>query len=147
MPHARDQILDAFKAALLDETTAEDRVGFSVYPEPEVPAIRIFMGAEAIPENLQTMDNTKYYRTLEVFVEARVQDDKAVLQATLNSLCAEIEANIEADDTLGGLVVCAAYTGMVPGFEEVSAMPVGLAVMSYSVEFRTLTTDPNTIIS
>lgn len=145
MAHARTQVRNALLAQLTGLPTTGSRVGFSVYPEPELPALRVFSGPEGVPEARQSMGQ-RYFRQLTLLIEVRVEAVSALIQGALDDICVEVESAVEADDTLGGLVKCLVYQGTVPGYEDGGSLPVGIAVLTYQAEYTTTAADPETIV-
>lgn len=104
MPHPRTLIRQAVKAALLNATTAADRVHTSrsvAWRPKDLPAIAIYTLEEEVDPSSANSAPRELKRNLSLAVEvAAVQ--QASIDDELDALAQEVERAICADDTLGG---------------------------------------------
>lgn len=144
MPHVREQIRDAVVTACTGLATT----GTRVYRErlyqlraADLPGLRIYCGAEQVePDRLGASHGLQ--RDMDLMVEglARATSD---LDETLDDICAEVEAALCADITLGGkakLLYLAAIDD--PEQSDESDQPTGLVRLRFRVQYRTLNTTP-----
>lgn len=144
MPHVREQIRDAAVTACTGLTTTSTRV----YRErlyqlrgADLPGLRIYCGAEQVePDRLGASHGLQ--RDMELIVEglAKATSD---LDETLDDICAEVEAALCADITLGGkakLLYLSAIDD--PEQSDESDQPTGLVRLRFRVQYRTLNTTP-----
>jgi len=111
--HQRHQIRHAAKAALLNQTIAEDRVEATrkvPWRPSELPALAIYTLEETVaPASVETAPR-ELERRLQLALEGAVRVDAAVDDA-LDAFAVEIERAIHADDTLGGTASDAVLEG------------------------------------
>ncbi len=135
MAHVREQIRKAIATAVTGLATTGANVSSSrVYPHDTLPSLVVLVDGDVVQTELGTMDR-KQDRLLSVSVAARAKGTAAV-DDTLDTICAEVEAALAADITLGGLAKDLWLSNTAIGFDGASDQPTGLATMSYSVEYR-----------
>ena len=144
MPHVREQIRDAAVTALTSLTTT----GARVYRErlyqlraADLPGLRIYCGAESVEaDRLGALHGQQRDMALIVEGLARATAD---LDETLDDICAEVEAALAADVTLGGKAKVLYLTGIDdPEQSDEGDQPIGLVRLNFRVQYRTLNTTP-----
>lgn len=144
MPHVREQIRDAAVTALTGLTTTSTRV----YAErlyqlraTDLPGLRIFCGAESVePDRLGASFGQQ--RDMSLIVEGVARANSA-LDDTLDDICAEVEAALAADVTLGGKCKFLHLTGIDdPEQSDEGDQPTGMVRLNFRVQYRTLNTTP-----
>ena len=144
MPHLREQIRDAAVTACTGLTTTSTRV----YRErlyqlraADLPGLRIYCGAEQVePDRLGASHGLQ--RDMDLIVEglAKATSD---LDETLDDICAEVEAALCADVTLGGKCKFLHLAGIDdPEQSDDADQPTGLVRLKFRVQYRTLNTTP-----
>jgi hypothetical protein len=144
MPHVREQIRDAVVTACTGLTTT----GTRVYRErlyqlraADLPGLRIYCGAEQVePDRLGAIHGQQ--RDMDLMVEglARATSD---LDETLDDICAEVEAALATDITLGGKAKVLYLAGIDdPEQSDDGDVPAGLVRLKFRVQYRTLNTTP-----
>ena len=147
MAHARTQIRSAFVSAVTGLATT----GTNVYEwrahsveSTKLPALVVSTREETVEhDTIGTPGDGGRMLTIECLVYAR----GATAYDTADQACAEVEAAIAADETLGGL--CKSCRLQVTA-TEADAEPEALTVeclMEYSALYRVANDDPETIIS
>ena len=140
MSHVRAQIRTAVSAVLDDITTV---YASRVYPleADELPVILVYTNAEQIESQaFNTLD-----RVLELVVEIVAKSGDA-LDDELDDLLARCETAIAANPDLDGLAVEAIPVTIDVSVSTEGAQPVGRARLTYSVLYRTSSTDPQNVI-
>jgi hypothetical protein len=143
--HQRSLIRAAMVAALMGETSAEDRV-FSErvipYKRNELPILAVYTVGEDVDAGSLATSPRELTRQLHVAIEGWVApgSDGAV-EDVLDSLAAEVEAAIHADPYLGGLCADLVLEGTEPDIGREGDRLMGLIVLTYRVTYRTLAPD------
>ena len=148
MAHARQQIREAAATAVTSLTTTAARVYQSrVYPfaAANLPGLAVFSSLETLDEDADAPD-TKEYRILELVIEARAKS-AADVDDTLDTICAEVEVALYADQTLGALSKTLQLKTTEIAFSGELDQEVGLAKMTFEIMYRVDATDPTTIIA
>lgn len=149
MSHARQQIREALATAANNLTTTEDRVYQSpVYPsgDSHLPGLNIFTLTDKVVRRGDRLRNLQW-RELEIEVQARAKPpDGTDLDDQLDDICAEVQAALMGDPTLGGLV-----RDLYPGDVEMALSgdlerPVGVARMTWRCRYLIDAADPTTIL-
>lgn len=111
MPHGRKQIRDAAKTQLTALATTGARV-FAGRVEPlsaaECPGLNVRVSSETTREDLITLYEDDAPREVQILVEGYVN---AGGEDALDQIALEVEAALEADPTIGGLVDQLSYQG------------------------------------
>lgn len=144
MPHARQQIREAFGTAVTGLTTTGSNVYESrVYPFDTLPCLAIYTLSEQTETEYST--STAQARQLSVVVEARAKAN-ANLDDTLDQIAAEVEAAIHGDAGVSALVVDYEIEGTEIELEAEGEKPTGVLRMSYAVLYRVNPADPTASI-
>jgi len=148
MSHVRQQIREAFAAAVTGLTTTGARVYQSrIYelPAAQLPALRISTNDEAITwaslHNPATME-----RDIGLTCEA-VAQATADLDDTLDTIIGEVEVAIAADPTLGGLCGVCRIESIEIDLSAEGEVPTGRAAMRFAVRTYTLSNAPQTALT
>lgn len=144
MAHVRQQI----RAALKTQLAGLDTTGGNVFenrvhnvPRDTLPALLISVESEDAERLSQAGD---LLRTASIVVEARAEGGDT-LDDTLDTICAEVEAAIAADRTLGGLAKDTQPTGTdIPPFDGDVSPRSGMARMTFAVAYVTAAGDAET---
>lgn len=145
MTHVRKQIRDYFETTLTsDVTLVSGRVfGTRVFPfdGTKLPCIAVYATSET--SDLMTMGSKTLMRDASVVVEAYIRvsgtfDDDA------DALAVQVEEAIAADTTLGGVAKDAILTSTEIDFSGDAEMPIGVARLTYSVDYVTSIGDVET---
>lgn len=156
MPHARTQVRDAVKTALLGLATTANRVYIGrtrPLAEKHEPLLLIY--ARETRSEADSRPPRKLAHMLQLFVEGRIsirasgQNDDASqrTEALLDQIELEVATAIAADATLGDLVkdillVRSTLSAQAPGTNH-----EGEVRLEFAVEYRTAETAPGVIIS
>jgi hypothetical protein len=150
MSHVRQQIRDALVTTLTGLTTTGANVFASrpqtrMLPATSLPALMIYTVEES-SERASLPFQYQLQRTLTVAVEARAQAT-ADLDDTLDTICAEVEAAINASEsahTCGGKCEGISLTATSIDFEDDAEQPIGRAVMTWVTDYFTAADAPQT---
>lgn len=144
MAHARQLIRDAAVTALTGLTTTTSSVySGRVHPYDTLPCLSVYTTIESVEEGEL---GTKQMRIVMLRVEARARA-ASDLDDTLDTVCAEVETALMADQTLGGTCKHLELQQTEIELSGDAEQPVGLAVLDFAVLYRIDGTDPTTIIS
>jgi len=135
MANNRAAIRTALKTILSGATTA----GTNVYShretalwKSELPAILIYSNEEStVPESLRA---TRYVRTLQLTVEARVEATSNV-DNTLDALLAEIETIIVANPSITATVLSTVQTNTEIRVESDGEKDIGVGVLTFECKY------------
>lgn len=138
MAHIRKSIRDTLVTTLTGLTTTGARVYPSrVYPfaDAALPGLAIYTQAEAVEYLSMTRPRTQG-RALSARVEVYVKgvgdyDD------SIDTICAEIEAALYADITLGGLVKDVQVKAFEVEFSGEGDQPMARATLTINIDYRT----------
>lgn len=149
MPHVRSQIRDKFVTILKAGVPLVTRrvYGTRVYPltQAKLPAITVTASAEE--SELMTMGATMGARSLERTVDIAVsiyENATASLDSTIDAIAVQVEEAIGADYTLGGIARHSVLTSTSIDFSGESEQPVGIATLTFAVQYITSFTDVET---
>jgi hypothetical protein len=149
MAHVRKQIRDKFVTIL---TAGVSLVSKRVYAtrvysltQAKLPAITISSGAES--SSLMTIGATmgakSLNRTLEITVSI-YENANASLDSLIDAIAVQIEEAIGADFTLSGIAKQSVLTSTNIEFSGETEQPVGIATLTFSVQYVTSLTDVQT---
>jgi minor tail protein U len=136
MSNRRKEIRDALVDTLIDADTA---AGENVYPnretplwDSELPAILVY----TIDESAEPRDanGRQYRRTLKITVEAKCEATTSV-DDELDALAVEIEAAINANTSLGGLVYDLTYLNTDLSLTSDTDILRGTATITYEAKY------------
>lgn len=149
MSHAREQIREAFRIALVGNTDAGSNVFVGrTYPIQAAltKAIIIYtLNESAEPATIGSLGSARsYQRDLTVIVEG-FSKSNASTEQTLDDLAIDIETFIESDASLRSLVDDY-YLSNTEMQLEANETPIGNIRLSYTVRYRTRPGAPETII-
>lgn len=141
MAHVRTGIRNALVAVLTGLTTTGARVHASrMYPQADgsLPCLLVITNDERqIVEGLSRV----LERTLDVSVRAVVKAS-ASLDATLDTIIAEVETAMGAVTTLGGLIKELSLASIQISYDDMTDKPVGMADITYTISYFTLAGSP-----
>jgi hypothetical protein len=145
--HARSRIRASFAAQVTGLPTTGARVYVSrarAIAIDQMPALRITSDAETI-ESTSVSAPAVLERTLTLTCEAYAtgMDD---VDAALDTMCAEVEAAIGADPSLGGAAAWCYPSGIEIAIDDEGEQPAGRATLSFAVRYYTTQTEPETAI-
>lgn len=149
MAHVRKQIRDKFVTIL---TAGVSLVSKRVYAtrvysltQAKLPAITISSGAES--SGLMTIGATmgakSLNRTLEITVSI-YENANASLDSLIDAIAVQIEEAIGADFTLSGIAKQSVLTSTNIEFSGETEQPVGIATLTFAVQYITSLTDVET---
>lgn len=146
MAHVRQQIREAAATVITGLSS-----GASVHPSRvydleagDLPALKLYTLSEGVErDSLSYPRGTR--RQLQLIVEVAAKSTTN-LDDVLDTLCAEVEAAIAADITLGGLAKDAYLETTTVELNDGGSQPHGMASMSWIVEYRVRETDPETVL-
>jgi len=149
MAHVRKQIRDKFVTILTAGVPLVSRRVYAtrVYSltQAKLPAITISSGAES--SSLMTIGATmgakSLNRTLEVTVSI-YENANASLDSLIDAIAVQIEESIGADFTLSGIAKQSVLTSTNIEFSGETEQPVGIATLTFSVQYITSLTDVQT---
>lgn len=149
MSHMHKQIRDALVARCTGlATTGSNVFPQHVYAVPagvNLPAVGVFALEEEI--SLSAMGNpTKHERLLSVALEGVAEGTDKGPSDTLAQMALELEVAISSDLTLGGLVRTMELEKIEYTYSGEGQKPSGAIRLTYAVEYRTTTTDPETSV-
>lgn len=147
MSHVRQQIREYFQSQLTNLTTTGSNIySTRLYPllNPKLPALLIYTQSESVSEQ-SFSKNRVQSRSLEVMVEGYVRA-LADFDDLIDTLSSEVETAILDDPTLGGLAINTELTSVVMNFSGEAEQPVGTVGLTFTVQYRTETGQPETAI-
>ena len=147
MAHVRKTIREYFGTQLTGLTTTGSNVFESrVYPmqSSKLPAVLIYTTSEESAESAFSSKRVQN-RVLDVMVEGYVRAI-ANFDDTLDQIATEVEGAILDDPTLGGIAVNTELTGTEANYSGDSEQPVGTIRLTFQVQYRTETGQPETAI-
>ena len=149
MAHARQQIRDAIVAALTGLTTTGSNVfpsrSYDV-PKENLPCILIYTAAEEMADEASSLGDRRGM-ILAFRVEARVRPVATDADDQLDAICAEVQAALFAEPTLGGLVRHLDLQSTEIEFDAEAEAPTAAGVMTFGCLYRIDRTDAETIIT
>lgn len=149
MAHVRKQIRDKFVTIL---TAGVPLVSKRVYAtrvysltQAKLPAITISSGAESsgLMTIGATMGTKSLNRTLEITVSI-YENANASLDSLIDAIAVQIEEAIGADFTLSGIAKQSVLTSTNIEFSGETEQPVGIATLTFAVQYITSLTDVET---
>lgn len=146
MAHARQQIRAAFATAVTGLTTTGTRVHtWRAYElaEDGLPALLVSTPTEDIDRQAQ---GTKAYRNMTIECTAVVRAASTAYN-TADTIAAEVEAAILADETLGGLARFCRLTGTASEIDDEAQQPTFQITLTFDCMYRVDDTDPETIVT
>lgn len=140
----RNQIAEAFRAALLGKTGA----GTSVHtkldrpldPRTELPAIMVYANRAA--RGRQDYGNSLITREVEVTVELAVQGTPETALDLADAMVEAIEQLIEADPTLGSVVQDTRWQRTITDTTNHAGATLGVGMLQYEVTMLTHEREP-----
>lgn len=146
MAHQRKIIRDKIVALLVDQTVA----GARVYParrlpnrKADLPALLVYAEDETVDPASHTTAPRELARELEVVIDGLVTANTELeLEDAIDAIALEIETVMHADPFLGGTAADSALLGTVTDIDIVGDRLVGLARLSYRVEYQTIAPEP-----
>lgn len=147
MSHVRKQIRDYFETTLTGLTTTGTKVYASrVYSlsEDKLPALVIYTKSES-SEEVSFVGKRVQNRELSVAVEGYVRRN-ATFDDLIDTISKEVEVALLSDPTLGGLAINTQLQSSEIDFSGESEQPVGTIVLTFAVQYRTETGQPETAI-
>lgn len=139
MPHQRQLIREAVKAALLNQTAAQGRVEETrLVPARigELPTISVFSNEEDSEKGQEAPRELK--RRLVITVECRVGVPAGgALDDSLDAIAQEVERAMHADPTLGGKCQDSFLSGTNFGTVAGAERPLGAVQLLYAVTYWT----------
>ncbi len=108
-------------------------------------ALKIYTLSEGVERDTQKYPRGTQ-RQLQLIIEA-IAKSTVDLDDVLDALCAEVEAAIAADISLGGLVKDVYLETTTIEFNGGADQPHGMATMSWIVEYRVRETEPEVVLA
>jgi hypothetical protein len=147
VPHARQQI----RERIVQEVTGLQTTGSTVYetriyPHDVLPSLAVYTLRDQVVEP-QTLGK-QVHRMLRVAIEARAKpaDGGATVDDQLDTICAEVEAAIMDDPTLGSMVQTIELVETEIEVSGTLERPVGVARMLWDVTYTVAADDPTQIL-
>lgn len=148
MAHARQTIREAVATAVTNLTTTTTNVFQSrvhQYASGDLPGLTVYTQSESLDEEAGIL-GTKEYRLLQCVIEARAKA-AADIDDTLDTICAEVETALYADQTLSGNAKHLELKDTEITLTGDTDQEVGVARMTFEIQYRVDATDPTTIIA
>lgn len=146
--HPRQQIREAVKARLLNQTAAGSRVSKTrviTYRQLELPAISVYTPVESVePDESRNTAPRELTRAAQLIIEGVVQQTADVDDA-LDALALEVETAMHADETLGGKADDSLLESTETTLTEDGDRLVGVVRLVYSVVYRTFAPEAVTL--
>ena len=141
--HARQTIREAIAALVTGLATTGANVYQSrVYPHDTLPCLTIYAVNEPV---VDVIFNGTQSRELSLVIEGRAKATSN-LDDTLDTIAAEVEAAVMADQYLTGRVKLIELSETeIDYFDEIE-QPAGIVKLTFIVSYRTNETDPTTLI-
>jgi len=149
MSHARTQIRDALVSAVTGlSTTGASVFASRVYPQDDPPCLAVWTRGDIRQEEGDTLGKL-VRQDLEGEIIAFSKPDPAVITVVdqLDQICAEVEAALTADLSLGNRVRYLELTGTLIEISGDLERPSGTAIMRWRCVYGYVVTDPETIVS
>ena len=147
MAHAQTQIRDAAVTLLTGLTTTGANVvaGKVFNYDDAITAVLSVHTNEDAKDPAQQSLGTKETREMVLVIEgeARGQSD---VDATLDTISAEVQTALLTDKTLGGLVKSLQYESAIKEYSDAGDRAVGVITIQYTIVYRVDGTDPTTVI-
>lgn len=159
MSHQRQEIREALKAMLIDQTVAEERVWINrtdpISQRPgqrssssKLPAILIYTRNEA--SQILNVAPREYLRTVEVIIELAmaVTETADEIDNALDDFAKVVEGIILADDTVSGKAADFRMTGSAMAIVDTGEIPIGAVQITCEadyVEFHPADADVGTL--
>ena len=134
----RTQIAEGFKAALLGNTPAEQSVHTKLdrpLQPADLPAVMIY--ASSARRGSNDFGNALIERLVMVHVESAIQSTQVNALTDADALAASIEAAIEADPSLGGVVNNTRWEQSTSDVSSFGEMTLGVCILEYTVSMYT----------
>jgi hypothetical protein len=148
MSHARQQIREKFESLLTGLTTTGSNVTASrVYSigDSNLPHLSIYSSNEELDRDKGVIGD-KEFRLLSIVVEARAKQNTD-LDDKMDTIAAEVEKVVFADDTLGDLVKDTTLESTEIELDGEGEKKTGLMTMTFVVSYRINRTNPEVIIN
>tara|TARA_Y100001937_G_scaffold100419_2_gene137461 strand:+ start:8573 stop:9013 length:441 start_codon:yes stop_codon:yes gene_type:complete len=141
MTHARQTI----REKIVTNVTGLGLTGSNVFDtklynltQASLPALCVY--AEAESSEMSNITSNTLDRSLDVMVEAYCEQNDQI-EDTLDTICEQIEEAIGADPTLTSSCASIVLTNTEIDFTSLGEKPVGIARLSYTVNYLTKFTD------
>ena len=144
MAHARQQIREAIAALVTGLATTGATVYQSrVYPIETMPSLSIYTLSERVDETTMDGDQT---RTVDLIIEGRAKVS-VDLDDTLDTIAAEVETALFADQYLGGTIKSLDLIDTeIEMFDDLEK-PAGVMRLAFSVMYRVNQAAPSVLIA
>ncbi len=144
MAHARQTIREAVVSYLTGLPTTGAYVHDTrFYNHDVLPCLTVFADNDSVDDELGT--RTSQVRNLTIRVEVRAKGTSGI-ENTIDTICAEVEAAIYDDATLGGIALDTSLDATVIEYSVEQDQPIALALMSFNVDYVVAPGVPTTII-
>ena len=144
MAHVRQQIRDQVATTITGLAT-----GATVYKmrkfsldDSALPALVVYSNDES--SNLVTVGSRTLNRSVSIVVEAMALGSSATIFDTIDTMCAEVEAAMAADFTVGGLAKSTILRGTDTDVNTEGDKAIGVASMNFEVQYVTSIGDAET---
>jgi len=145
MAHVRQQIREAVATAISPTGVGVFQSRVYDLESGDLPAFKIYTLSEGTErDSLSYPRGTRRQLQLVIECVAKAVSD---LDDTLDDLCAQAEAAIVEDITLGGLSTDAYLETTTIELNDGGDQPHGVAAMSWIVEYRVKETDPEVVLA
>jgi len=147
MSHVRQKIREYFEAHLTGLTTTGSNVYASrVYPltNAKLPALLIYTQSETVEESSFSKKRVQT-RSLEVIVEGYVRAI-STFDDVIDTICTEVETQVLDDPELGGLAINTELSSVTAMYSGEAEQPVATVNLTFTVQYRTETGQPETAI-
>lgn len=142
--HARESIRKAIITACTGLTTTGTNVGgwnIHVIDAATLPWLSVKVTSEALSDSIENEFGEYEVRQMSFDVEVRARALTG-LEDTLDDACAEIEAAIVGDSSLAALIKDVQLVGTSFELDGEGEKPVGVATMSWIIDYRVDSTAP-----
>lgn len=145
MAHVRKQIRDAVKATLISGVPLVQRRVYAsrVHPlsQAKLPCVLVYTASEA--SNLMTMGQRTILRELSMSVDIYVSMNDT-FDDDVDAICVQIEEAIAANRDFGGVAKETILVATEIDFDGDTENPVGVARLTYNVQYVTTIGDVET---
>jgi hypothetical protein len=143
MAHVRSQIRNAVVSALSGVSATVKATRYYPTDVEELPRVHVFTVSERMDSAYASLSTQG--RVVSVVVECIATGAETTLDDTLDALCVEVEEALESSK-LGGLALTTMLTTTDIKFDTDSRKPVGSALLTFDVVYRTIRGDVETAV-
>jgi len=155
MTHSRTAIRNAVASALAADPAVAAIVGPRVYKcritpprvGAEIPCLNIMTADDAVELDSEQSSPRRLWHTLTLTIEAVGYGAQSTLPDALDALCEAVEHAMMQDETFGGTASDSWITGTEIAFSEEGQQHLGVATLSYRVEYDEVIGTDSSVLS